>query len=843
MSSISQCQLPYMLPRNVKPIDYRLSMHISISEFNRHGTVHIQLQVIEDTTSITMNAAENLTINESLICLQVENSDKIYNLSATRDAEAETLTITLDETLPAGRRATLTLKFDSKIDGIPKGLYLSPFTNSQGESDHIVTTQLEPTYARRVFPCFDEPALKARFNVILKADAEKLTCLSNTKGMRLPGNVFEFEETPPMSTYLLAFVIGNLACHTNTSFSVPVCIWLTPDQSLSQACFAAQIVAQSLKYFEQELSRGYPLSKLDVVAVSNITCAATESWGLIIAKDENVLWVKDTDAPDRHANIICVLVHETLHQWLGNLVTWATWTDWWLKEGLVALIANQRCAQLIRELKLTDTFSACCVAPDLRRGLPDWTHPVKVPVTRPHEFYGTITYDSYKKSQYILSVVQTHVTCERFRQGVRNIIIKYAHGVVYAHNLWEALEELGYASVGYAANFWAETGGCCVVEVTEDNTKGAIRVKQSPFRRTKDIAESRIVGPLFMTIETTNPVTSYIIQGEDSHEFQVDLLFYKLNVNNIAPYYTLYTEERLLKLSQQFREGLVDTNAMLGILADTTVLTTAGYQSSKTSLSLIKSLHGTDDSVVEKGNGFLQDLQKAWMFESFVDRKGLGSFERNLKSAEGEQTATGDDAAIFTRFKDGDREAFGDRSMFEVFKSLLIDGKDTHYDAVLEECKMLQVDDDRLAAHRSLGYATEPEHIRRTLAYLLGELGDGRRDYLWVVLEGLSLHPGGIRARWQWLQDNWDCLSEHLSHHKDLFGAIIKISLECLTQSSDILCAEDLEKNKEYDGFGEYFKDGLEEARRKRDWVEKDRAGVKKWLQDHDYIEKCSEHL
>ncbi|KAH7208424.1 peptidase family M1-domain-containing protein, partial [Fusarium redolens] len=554
--------------------------------------------IIKDIILIILNTAKNLIIYKSLIYLQAKDSDKIYKPSATRDINAETLTATLDETLSAGKRAALTLEFNGTINDDPKGLYRSPFTNSQGQTEYIVTTQFELAYARRAFPCFDEPALKAKFIVTLKTN-DNLVCLSNTDSRRLDDTTLEFDQTPPMSTYLLAFVFGDLRCHTNTNFSAPVRIWLTPDQNLSHASLAGQIAAQSLEYFEEEFSCKYPLSKLDVVAVSNFAYGAAESWGLIIAKDENLLWDKESHTPNIKVTIIGVLVHEIVHQWLGNLVTWAWWDDWWLKEGLVALIANQRCAQLFRESGLTGA-SAFRLTPDLRHGLPDWTHPVKVPVTSPNDFYETtITYKSYQRSQYILNMVQNYVTDSIFRQGIRDFIEKHQFGNVCANHLWKVLAQLGHTQIGNVASFWAETDGYSVIEVTEDDNKGAIRVKQSLFRRTTDMTKNQIIRPMFMTIKTRNEVQHHLIQWEDDHEYEVDLLFYKLNLNNVAPYYTLYTEERLLELARQFGNGLIDTNGMLGLLAETTILTTAGYQSSRTLLSFIKSLNHINKSIIE----------------------------------------------------------------------------------------------------------------------------------------------------------------------------------------------------------------------------------------------------
>ncbi|KAF5617644.1 aminopeptidase 2 [Fusarium sp. NRRL 25303] len=601
MSAVSQ------LSENFNHIEYQLSMRISFDKFECHGKVVIQLEIMQDTASITLNAAENLKIGESHICLQIGGSDKIYKPSAVRDKNAETLTVNLDETLSAGKRAILTLGFDNKMNHEPKGLYLSPFTNSEGQKDYIVTTQFEPTYARRAFPCFDDPAIKAKFKVTLKTH-DNLTCLSNTHGKQLEDKSFKFDQTPPMSTYLLAFVIGNLQCYTSRSFRVPVRIWLTPDQNLSHARFAGQVVTKSLKYYEEEFSCEYPLSKLDVVAVANFEHGATEGWGLIIAKDKYVLWDEEKHDPFMKASIVHVLEHEMFHQWLGNFATWVSWSDWWLKEGFATFFANERCAELFPELGLTEISYPFRVAPDLRQVLPDWTYPVKVPVTSPHEFYKNITFDLYLRSQYILSGVQTHVTPQKFRQGIRIIIEKYGFGTVCAHDFWEALEQLGCPKVEDAANFWAETGGYCVVEVTEDDIKGTIRVKQRPFYRTASKIEDRVIGPLFMTIQTTNGVQSHLIDGIADHEYQVDLSFYKLNVNNVAPYYTLYTEKRLLEFARQYSEGLIDANGVLGLIAETTVLTAAGYQRPNTLSSLKKALHDIDKSLVEMGNDSLGDL-------------------------------------------------------------------------------------------------------------------------------------------------------------------------------------------------------------------------------------------
>lgn len=603
MSAISQPS------SNFKHIEYQLSMWISFASFECHGEVIIQLEIIQDTASITLNAAKNLKISEDRICLKIGGSDEVYKPSAVRDKNAETLTVTLDETLSAGKRAILTLEFDNKISDEPKGLYRSPFTNSQGQTEYILATQFEPTYARRAFPCFDDPAFKAKFKVKVNLETpEDLTCLSNTHGEQLDDKSFEFNQTPPMSTYLLAFVIGDLKCHTNTAFRVPVHIWLTPDQNLSHAKFAGQIVAQSLSYYEEEFSCEYSLSKLDVVAVANFEHGATETWGLIIAKDENVLWDEETHSSFRKASIFYGLDHEMVHQWLGNFVTWASWNDWWLKEGLATLFANERCAQLFQELGITEISYPFRVEPDLRYEIPDCTHPVKIAVTSPHEFYKDVTFDLYWRSQYILSGVQTYVTPQKFRQGIRNIIAKYGFGTVCAHQFWEALEQLGCAKVGYAADFWAETGGYCVVEVTEDDTKGTIQVKQRPFYRTASKIEDRVIGPLFMTIQTTNGVQSHLIDGTTGHEYHVDLSFYKLNVNNVAPYYTLYPEKRLLAFARQYGEGLIDENGMLGLIAETTVLTDAGYQNSRTLSLLKKAKRQIGKSVIEMGNDSLQDF-------------------------------------------------------------------------------------------------------------------------------------------------------------------------------------------------------------------------------------------
>lgn len=312
-----------VLPKNVKPLHYDLTLEPDLETFEYEGTVVIELDVVEDTKSISLNTLD-LDIHETTVeC----GGSIISGLPILRfDEDTQTTKIDFEQTIKAGNKATLTQKFKGTLNDKMAGFYRSSYKNAKGEEVFMATTQMEPTDARRAFPCFDEPALKATFTVTLIAD-DKMTCLSN---MDVSGEKeFEstmvgrkrkavtFNKTPLMSTYLLAFIVGELKVYETNQFRVPVRVFCTPDKDIDHGKFSAELGARTLDFYEKQFGIDYPLPKMDMVAIPDFSAGAMENWGLVTYRVVDLMLDEKTSSASTKQRIAEVVQHELAHQWVS----------------------------------------------------------------------------------------------------------------------------------------------------------------------------------------------------------------------------------------------------------------------------------------------------------------------------------------------------------------------------------------------------------------------------------------------------------------------------------------------------------------------------------------------
>lgn len=320
-----------VLPKNVKPTHYNLTIEPDLETLKYSGKVVIDLDVLQDTKSIALNTID-LNITDTQVYV---GSKRIATVSELHhDSDTQTTTTTLQETISSGSKATLTHTFDSTISEKLAGFYRAQYTAKDGSKKYIGTTQMEPTDARRAFPCFDEPALKAHFTITLITE-KGLTCLSNmdvasTKDVKseMSGTTKQavtFNPTPLMSTYLLAFIVGEFNVIENNDFRVPVRVYATPDKDIEHGHFSMQLAARVLEFYEKKFDSPYPLPKLDMVAVPDFSAGAMENWGLVTYRVVDLLFDEKTAAISTKVRIAEVVAHELAHQWFGNLVTMDFW--------------------------------------------------------------------------------------------------------------------------------------------------------------------------------------------------------------------------------------------------------------------------------------------------------------------------------------------------------------------------------------------------------------------------------------------------------------------------------------------------------------------------------------
>ncbi|HEV3132708.1 MAG TPA: M1 family metallopeptidase [Acidimicrobiales bacterium] len=468
----------YRLPTSVRPHAYRLVLTPDLPAATFAGDIEIDVTVEAPTPSITLNAAElEITFAE----LNDGNPDGGYALAPTAvdlDPDEERATLTFSEPLMPGP-ATLHLAFTGILNDKLHGFYRSTFTDEAGVDHTIATTQMESTDARRAFPCWDEPDLKATFEITLVVD-EALAAYSN-------GSVVEespepdgkrrvrFAPTMVMSTYLVAFIVGPLEATDPVDVNgVPLRIVHPPGKGVLTP-FALAVGAHALNFFTDYFGIPYPADKLDLVAIPDFAFGAMENLGCVTFR-ESVLLVDPAQAArvelERVADVIC---HEVAHMWFGDLVTMKWWNGIWLNEAFATFMEVLAVDAFRPEWQRWVSFGVEREAAMAVDGL-HATRPVEFPVGRPEEAQGMFDVLTYQKGGSVLRMLEQFVGPDVFREGINDYLTTHRYGNTETSDLWDALERSSGRAVRTIMDTWINQGGYPLVRVGDDGS-----LAQTPF--------------------------------------------------------------------------------------------------------------------------------------------------------------------------------------------------------------------------------------------------------------------------------------------------------------------------------------------------------------------------
>jgi aminopeptidase 2 len=670
------------------------------------------LDVNEDSTSISLNTTE-LKIHST----KVSTGDQVVTESpdVSHDEDLQTTKVSFGQTLPKGSKAKLTMTFSGILNDNMAGFYRSSFQAEDGSTTYMATTQMEPTDARRAFPCFDEPALKAKFTVTLIAD-DKMTCLSNmdvasekTVDSKMTGGkrkAITFNPTPLMSTYLLAFIIGELNYIETNSFRVPVRVYVPKDRDVEHGRFSLELAAKTLAFYEKTFDSDFPLPKMDMIAIPDFSAGAMENWGLITYRVVDLLIDEKVSGAALKERVAETVQHELAHQWFGNLVTMDFWDGLWLNEGFATWMSWYSCNIFYPEWKVWESYVTDNLAGALSLDSLRSSHPIEVPVKRADEINQIFDAISYSKGSSIIRMISKYIGEETFMEGIRRYLKKHAYGNTETGDLWAALSDASGKDVGKVMDIWTKKVGFPVVTVTEGTN--SIHLKQNRFLRTADVKpeEDQTLYPVFLGLRTKDGVDEELtLFGREADIKLKDLDFFKLNADHSGLYRTSYTPERLRKLGVSAKEGLLTVEDRAGMIADAGSLAASGYQKSSGILSLLDSFKSEPDFVVwQEITGRIGSLRGAWLFEDQATRDALkqfqldlvkdkahalgwtfsendGHIEQQFKSLMfGAAGISGDEQIVkaatemFARFKAGDREAIHPNIRGSVYAIVLANG-------------------------------------------------------------------------------------------------------------------------------------------------------------------------
>ena len=485
----------YRLPRGAVPTRYDLVLEPDLDTASFAGSEDVALEVRESLDELVLNAAE-LEIDAGWLVSADGRRVEVTNVHL--DEEAERAHLALGAVLEPGGW-TLHLEFRGTLNDRMRGFYRSLYTDDAGVQHVIATTQFESTDARRAFPCWDEPDLKAVFGVTLVV-REDLLAISNEVevGRELAGDGrvrIRFADTMPMSTYLAAFVVGPLeATEPIDVDGVPLRIVHVPGKGHLTA-FGLEIGAFSLRFFTDYYGIAYPGGKLDMVALPDFAQGAMENLGCITYREVALLADPDQTTQPELQGIADTVAHEVAHMWFGDLVTMRWWNGIWLNEAFATFMELicvdafrpewDRWAQQARARSVAFEIDAL-----------DSTRPIEYPVRSPNDANGMFDTLTYIKGASVLRMLEQYLGAECFRDGIRGYLVRHTHGNTETSDLWDALEAASGEPVRQIMDTWIWQGGFPLI--TARAADGRVHLDQQRFRFDGAEDDKRWLAPLLV---------------------------------------------------------------------------------------------------------------------------------------------------------------------------------------------------------------------------------------------------------------------------------------------------------------------------------------------------------
>lgn len=497
---------PYRLPLSLTPERYEIRLTPDLSAATFVGEETVFFEVHEPIQRIILNAAEL-----EFQAVSIEGAGgKALAASTTFDNENERAILNFPEILEPGPWQ-LRLVFSGILNNKLHGFYLSTYKDANGRQKALASTQFESTDARRAFPCWDEPAFKAVFQVTLVVE-EGLTAISNTQVLRetslraIGKKEVVFADSIRMSTYLVAFIVGEFeATEPVLVGSAPLRVWAVPGKR-RLAKFAQEVGAFSLSYFSSYYGIPYPGDKLDLVAIPDFASGAMENFGAITFRETALLVDEEKATRSELERVADVVSHENAHMWFGDLVTMRWWNGLWLNEAFATFMEMLAVDAWKPGWRRWDSFTVSRAAAMQVDGLKS-TRPIEFPVEKPEEAAGMFDVLTYEKGASVLRMLEQYLGADAFRDGIRLYLRRHEYANAETTDLWDALEEATHQPVRALMDTWIFQPGHPLISVEREGR--ALILSQRIFRYLGDgdPQGAKWHVPIFLRMNTERGVT------------------------------------------------------------------------------------------------------------------------------------------------------------------------------------------------------------------------------------------------------------------------------------------------------------------------------------------------
>uniref|UniRef100_A0A6A7G5G9 Aminopeptidase n=3 Tax=Hirondellea gigas TaxID=1518452 RepID=A0A6A7G5G9_9CRUS len=791
----------------VVPRLYSLLLDINFETSSFSGVLDVAVEVKQETKTVTLNSRELKFLSSPV--LKSQDGVEVKSNSTTTNEKLETVSFEFPEAISVGKYE-LHIEFEGLLEGKLCGLYESQYISTiDGSTKRIATTQFEATDARRCFPCWDEPAIKAVFQLTLNVPSN-LRAISNTpildeSTLKDERKLVKFDKTPIMSTYLVAIVVGEFDFISTFVDEVEIRVY-TAVGNAYQATFALDVAAKGLKFFTEYFEIPYALAKVDLIAIPDFSAGAMENWGLITYRETRLLCDPESDSLSSKIDKAGTICHELVHMWFGNLVTMEWWTHLWLNEGFARFLQFLAVEDQFPEWKMWDNFVNNVHYPVLISDSMESSHPIEIPVKDPEEIKEIFDGISYAKGGSILRMLNNYLTPEVFRQGIVHYLKRFSYRNTQTEDLWQALSEISKVDVKSFMEKWTSKIGYPVVTVEEiDDSKDEIslRLTQSRFLANGKKASDDTIWSINVVMRSPNGEQKFLL----AKETDVVTLprswndsWIKINYGHYGFFRVSYPDSLLQKLMDPISLQILPCIDRLGLQEDCFALAAAGKIPITSALEILKAYQSENDpNVVSSICSCLNSVRRLHSgqiygdtIDDLINRQFEGLYRQlGFEEKEGEPVSITKlrtmvlsalsrhpdvIAEARKRFKafiqDPEKNKIpGDRRGLIYSLAVKYDGEEA-YNAVLDLYDKTPLQQEKQRCMSALAKATDPKLLDRTLEWSLS--ADVRPNTAYVPVITVARTSYSYQTGWLFVLENWQRFYDKFpTGMKDVLGHVV----------------------------------------------------------------------
>ncbi|XP_033126346.1 puromycin-sensitive aminopeptidase-like [Anneissia japonica] len=852
------------LALDLVPQNYYLELQPDLEAFTFKGKEVITVNVKKETSEVTLNCVD-IKIS-SVVSIAGGNDIAISEISYCK--EEETVTLKFVSPLPLGS-AEIHLEYVGELNDKMKGFYRSKY-EVDGKDRYCAVTQFEATDARRAFICWDEPAVKATFDIKLVVPKSKVALsnmnITEENPHSTDGTLKEvtFARTPIMSTYLLAFIVGDFDYVEDTSSDGVLVRVYTPINKKEQGDFALHVAVKTLPFYKDYFGIAYPLPKMDLIAIPDFAAGAMENWGLVTYRETALLVDPKNSSSSAKQWVALVVGHEIAHQWFGNLVTMEWWTHLWLNEGFASWIEYLCVDHCFPEYDIWTQFVTSDYTRALNLDALKNSHPIEVPVKNPDEIDEIFDLISYSKGASVIRMLHDYIGDKDFKTGMNQYLNKFKYLNAATEDLWESLEKSSSKPIGRIMTAWTKQMGFPLLKVSSEqkDSSRVLTISQTKFiaDQSKDEEGSLWEVPVsIVTSDNPSEVCHKFVLSKASDTVTLENLpaekWVKLNPGAVGFYRTHYSTEMLDALLPSIKDGSLPPRDRLNLESDLFALAKAGAASTVEALRVMEAFESEMNYTVwcdiASNLGSLATLiaftDYSTRLQTFVNKLFLQSYERlgwEKKKEEGHLDALLRSLVIRIMGRNGHQPAVEEaRKRFKehiadvsvlpadlrapVYNTVLVHGGAEDFEAMLDLFNKQELHEERERIMRSLGAVKDPQLIKKVLEFAMSDKVRSQ-DTVFVIV-GVTGSKTGRELAWEFLKENW---SEMITRYAGgfLLSRLVKCTTEGFVTEEKAQEIEAFFREHSAPAAERTIKQSLENIRLHASWLKRDGAAIEAWL-------------